>query len=114
MHKKMYLDNLPRRGKTNQIDWSKYVGITVNFIYDNYSGDIHINNVDTKTRKLEIIYNGKHQIVSFKTLQNSAMELSRRSEQDFGVYLHRSAIGRCAQGILKQYKGFTFEYVNEV
>ena len=38
--KKVFLDNLPRRGKF--IDWENSVGQIVNFIYDDIKGEVEI------------------------------------------------------------------------
>ena len=39
--KKVFLENLPKRGKT-QVDWYKSIGFTVDFAYDDIKGEINI------------------------------------------------------------------------
>ena len=51
--KKVFLDNLPRRGKL--IDWKNSVGYKVNFIYDNIEGEVEI--LDYNKRNLDVKYN---------------------------------------------------------
>ena len=43
----------------------------------------------------------------------STLELSRQSEELFGVKLSSSRIGCACRGEIKQYKGYTFKYVEE-
>lgn len=43
----------------------------------------------------------------------STLELSRQSEELFGVKLSSSRIGCACRNEIKQYKGFTFKYIKE-
>lgn len=56
MGNKVFLDELPRRGKTNQINWEKSVGKKINFIYDNIKGELKIVNYDSKNSYLYLKY----------------------------------------------------------
>lgn|GEM_PF-2579546 len=53
--RKVYLDNLPKRGSC--INWKKSIGQTINFIYDDVKGDIYINKyIDGKKSMINVIY----------------------------------------------------------
>jgi hypothetical protein len=43
----------------------------------------------------------------------SVVELSRRSEELFGIYLRESNIRSVCRGVSKHHKGFTFKYVDK-
>lgn len=44
---------------------------------------------------------------------SSSRELSRRSSEDFGVYLHYSSIQKVCRGLLPTYKGYSFKIATE-
>lgn len=55
--RKVFLDGLPKRGKTNQINWKKSVGHKVKFIYEDIEGEVEIVDYELKAQKLNIKYN---------------------------------------------------------
>lgn len=53
--RKVFLDELPTRGKGNQIDWKKSIGYKVNGIYNNVKFEVEIiNYIKTKNKKNKI------------------------------------------------------------
>lgn len=61
------------------------------------------------TKRVQILKDG-----NFIFEYNSVTELSDSSENYFGVKLTKTGIARCARGERKQYKGFTFKYIEDV
>lgn len=53
--RKVFLDELPRRGKTNQFNWKKSIGYIIAFVYDDIQGVIKI--VDYIVDEKELIIN---------------------------------------------------------
>jgi len=70
--RKVFLDDLPRRGGSNQIDWRKSVGFKVKFIYDidnsNYNnrieGELEIVDYEIKNKNLYLILKHNDNIFS--------------------------------------------------
>ena len=50
----------------------------------------------------------------FLSIYKSVSELEKRSIEDFGIKLLRCYISEVATGKRKQYKGYTFQYTNQV
>lgn len=57
--RKVFLEDLPRRGKTSQINWKASAGSKVRFIYDDIEGEIKIIRYNKDNRKLTVIFNDK-------------------------------------------------------
>lgn len=67
--RKVYLDNLPKRGKL--IDWKGSVGHKVKFIYDDIKGEIEIT--DYKNGYLTLLYNKEIRSITTINIQNGCL-----------------------------------------
>jgi len=57
INKKVFLEDLPRRGKLiSLVDWKKCIGCKVKFIYDDINGEIEIVDYKSKGNRLYIKY----------------------------------------------------------
>lgn len=54
--RKIFLDELPRKGKFNRINWVDSVGCSIKFIYDDIEGIFKIISYNCKNGKVEICY----------------------------------------------------------
>ena len=52
--REVFTEDLPRRGKTNQINWMESIGYKVKFIYEDIEGELEI--IDCKEEYLDIKY----------------------------------------------------------
>jgi predicted RNA-binding Zn-ribbon protein involved in translation (DUF1610 family) len=73
---------------------------------------------EDEKRKQRAIQSNTRKVAIFKDAKclgifESIADLSRRSEELFGVHLRRSNISTTCQGRCKHHKGFTFKYVGE-
>lgn len=57
--RKVFCEGLPRRGKTNQINWKESIGCEVKFTYDDIEGEIEIIDYLANGNKLTIKYDRK-------------------------------------------------------
>ena len=58
-------------------------------------------------KKLEVFKNNKSEGIF-----ESVKQLERDSKKIFGVKLLRNEISKVARGLLKEYKGFSFKYID--
>ena len=70
----------------------------------------HLKWVNDKTKNEKRIKVFKNE--TFLGIFNSAKELEEQSENIFGINLKRNGIARVCRGEWKQYKGYTFKYIN--
>lgn len=93
------------------ISWLK-VGTSLNWC--NYNGEYENKRIHSKlnnksSKRVEVLKNEQSLGVFL-----SGMELQRQSENLFGIKLTSSGISMACNGKLKQYKGFTFKYVDDI
>lgn len=89
--KKIFLDNLPKRGNTNQINWKASIGYKVKFIYDDIKGEIEIVDYDGKylyiryqdDKPFKIYYGGLQQCCLGKLLNKITKEFKVEIGQTF-------------------------------
>lgn len=55
--RKVYLDKLPKSSSAKYIKWKDSIGLDVDFIYDDISGNIKITNYNEKTKTIYTLYN---------------------------------------------------------
>ena len=55
--RKMFLDELPKRGNTEQISWQESLGNIINFIYDDTKGYLKLVDYNSNKNKLKVEYN---------------------------------------------------------
>ena len=79
-----------------------------NYKVDEESTKFRSKNGKSNSKPIEIFRNGKSLGVF-----PSCNELSRQSEELFGVKLLNSSISQVCNGKKQQYKGFTFKYINQ-
>ena len=53
--KKIFLNNLPKRGNGNSIDWVNSIGYSIEFIYKDIEGIFIIKEYNPKTKKNNFI-----------------------------------------------------------
>lgn len=54
--KKIFLNNLPKRGNGNSIDWVNSIGYSIEFIYKDIDGIFIIKEYNPKTKKITLLY----------------------------------------------------------
>jgi hypothetical protein len=94
--KKVFLENLPRKGITNVIDWFNTKGCKLKFIYDNIEGEIEI--VDVKREGLKTMiglkysnYDAKY-IFSGNMLKGQLGEILRMNTSEYTLSGNYSSV----------------------
>ena len=67
--RKVFLEDLPKREKGNQIDWKNSIGCIVEFIYDDIKGKLEVIDYNSKNGILQLRYNGiEPYLISYNSL----------------------------------------------
>ena len=88
-------------------DKKQYKGFVFKYS-DDVTNNVNINPILKPMFGVKILKDG----ILLGVFQN-AVELSRKSEELFGVWLKNNNITRVCRGERKTYKGFTFEYISQ-
>jgi len=85
--KKVFLDDLPKRGNT-QVDWFKSIGLTVNFVYDEIKGEIDIIDYErfNKMSYIKVKYNNKIMNMNTSSFVKGAIGILVGSKTDKYFY----------------------------
>lgn len=88
--RKVFLDDLPHKGKTNQlIDWKKSIGYKVHFVYDDIEGDIEIVDyiyINKKSPKLKIQYRNKNSCIGVDNFKRCHLgEILKKKTSEFKI-----------------------------
>lgn len=104
--RKVFLDELPKRGKTNQINWNDSSGYKIKFIYDDIEGLISIIKKINKTSLL-VEYNNSLEEINITSLKNANIErLINKNRVSYNISdCGKYWIGECSDGVKFMFSG---------
>jgi hypothetical protein len=109
--------------KLSCIDISKIMGFHANTIRqwiekgiesDFFKNDSENSNIDINLIKFKLRHLKPIICIENKNVYKSVVDISADSENIFGEYFYKNSISRVARGQRKQYKNFTFKYVEDL